>query len=98
MELENVFESKDPKKISDFRLKYSFNIDDYAQEHEDIEEKLYDIKNLIIKYIKPQDNYVIYFKILGQLAHLEDDINDHSEMENKVLIPRVRIMEEAIKN
>jgi regulator of cell morphogenesis and NO signaling len=96
LELESVFDSKDQNKINDFKAKYNFRIDDYAKEHEDIEEKLYDIKNLIIKYIEPKDNYVIYFKILGQLAHLEEDINDHSEMENKVLIPRVRIMEEAI--
>lgn len=98
LELESIYESKEANKIIEFKTKYDFSIDDYAQEHEDIEEKLYDIKNLIIKYIKPQDDYFIYFKILGQLAHLEDDINDHSEMENKVLIPRVRIMEEAIKN
>ncbi len=98
LELENVFDSKEQNKINEFKSKYNFRIDDYAIEHEDIEEKLYDIKNLIIKYISPKDNYIIYFKILGQLAHLEEDINDHSEMENKVLIPRVRIMEKAIYN
>lgn len=96
LELESIYGNKDKKIINKFKSKYNFKIDDYAQDHEDIEEKLYDIKNLIIKYIKPKDNYIIYFKILGQLAHLEDDINDHSEMENKVLIPRVRIMEKAI--
>ncbi len=93
LELEKVFESQNKTEIEAFKQKYTFIIDEYARDHEDIEEKLYDIKNLIIKYIKPQENYVISFKILGQLAHLEDDINDHSEMENKVLIPRVRLME-----
>ncbi len=98
LELEKVSEHKNVAEIAEFKSKYNFTIDDYAKEHEDIEEKLYDIKSLIIKYIKPQEDFIIYYKILGQLAHLEDDINDHSEMENKVLIPRVRLMEEAIKN
>ncbi len=93
LQLEKVYESKDSAEIAKFKSQYTFIIDEYARDHEDIEEKLYDIKSIIIKYITTTKNQVKYYKILGQLAHLEDDINDHSEMENKVLIPRVRIME-----
>ncbi len=96
LDLEKIYTSKNQEVIKAFKEKYNFTIEEYARNHESIEEKLYDIKSLIIKYIKPKDNYIICFKILGQLAHLEDDINDHSDMENKVLIPRVKAMEKAI--
>jgi regulator of cell morphogenesis and NO signaling len=93
LQLEKVYESSNLSDVEKFKSTYGFRIDEYARDHEDIEEKLYDIKNLIIKYISPEDSYVICFKLLGQLAHLEEDIYDHTEMENKVLIPRVRLME-----
>lgn len=93
MDLEKLYESNKMEDIANFTAQYAFRIDEYARDHEDIEEKLYDIKNLIIKYIKPQGDYVTCFKILGQIDHLEEDINDHSKMENKILIPRVRVME-----
>ena len=94
--LEQAYETKDITELEIFLIKHDFKIDEYARNHDNIEEKLYDIKSLIIKYIIPDDNYVSSFKVLGQLAHLEDDINDHSRMENKVLIPRVKKMEELL--
>jgi regulator of cell morphogenesis and NO signaling len=94
--LEQAYETKDITDLELFLIKHNFKIDEYARNHDDIEEKLYDIKSLIIKYITPDNNYVSSFKVLGQLAHLEDDINDHSRMENKVLIPRVKKLEELL--
>ncbi len=93
LKLEEVYESKDSAVMETFRKEFQFTIDEYERDHEDIEEKLYDIKSLIIKYVLPGEDYLTYYKILGQIDHLEQDINDHTEMENKVLIPRVRMME-----
>jgi regulator of cell morphogenesis and NO signaling len=78
-------------------LKY-YRIENYMNEHDNIEDKLFDLKNILIKYLPPQKNYLICYKILGQIDHLERDINDHSLMEEKVLVPRVRLMENAIKS
>ncbi len=98
LKLEEAYNSNDAKIVADFIKNNDFNIDDYTTQHEDIEEKLYDIKNLIIKYISPKENFALSFKILGQLAHLEDDIRDHSEMENKIIVPKVQLMESNILN
>lgn len=98
LKLEEVYNSNDAKMVAEFIKNNDFNIEDYATNHEDIEEKLYDIKNLIIKYISPKENFSLCFKILGQLAHLEDDIRDHSEMENKIMVPKVQHMESNILN
>lgn len=76
----------------------NYQIESYVDEHDNIEDKLYDLKNILIKYLPPQENYLICYKILGQIDHLEKDINDHSAMEEKVLVPRVRLMEMALKS
>ncbi len=97
IELEKVHEQNDAAIIKEFILNNEFIIKDYATQHDNIEEKLYDIKNLIIKYISPKENFSLCFKILGQIAHLEEDIKDHSEMENKIIVPQVAIMETNLK-
>lgn len=74
----------------------NYAIERYVEEHDDIEESLYDLKSLIIKYLPPLKNNILCYKILGQLGHLENDINDHSNMENRVLVPRVLRMEEKL--
>lgn len=76
----------------------NYRIEKYVDEHDNIEDKLFDLKNILIKYLPPQNNKHIVYKILGQIDHLEKDINDHSAMEEKVLVPRVRLMEEKLKS
>jgi regulator of cell morphogenesis and NO signaling len=73
-----------------------YAIERYVEEHDDIEESLFELKSLMIKYLPPINNKTLCYKILGQLGHLERDIKDHSNMENKVLVPRVRMMEEKL--
>ena len=96
LKLENYLQSADksPKAYTEL-MKYQ--IENYAEEHDNIEDKLRELKTIIIKYLPAQNDYVLCYKILGQLDHLEEDMNNHSEMENKVLVPRVQIMEQIQK-
>ena len=97
LKLEKYYKNPDSittKEIQDLK---DYAIIRYADEHNNIEESLYDLKSLIIKYLPPQKNNILCFKILGQLGHLEKDINDHSNMENRVLVPRVSRMEKILK-
>lgn len=67
----------------------AYSMQDYMNEHDNIEEKLYDLKNIIIKYLPPPVNRVLCNTILFELFNLEKDINDHSRIEEKVLVPKV---------
>jgi len=98
IELEKVHNKNNAEAIKHFTENNEFIIKDYATQHDNIEEKLFDIKNLIIKYISPKENFSLCFKILGQIGHLEEDIKDHSEMENKIIVPQVAIMEKNLQN
>lgn len=73
-----------------------YSIDDFANEHDNVEEKLYDLKNIIIKYLPPCPDKPLCNRILMELFRLEKDLNAHAELEDKVLIPKVSIMEETL--
>lgn len=66
------------------------------EDHNNLEEKLYDLKNLIIKFLPPVRRSDILEKLLIELFRLEDDLNDHSRIEDKVLIPKVITLEQKI--
>ncbi len=74
-----------------------YSIDIFEKEHDDIEEKLYDLKNIIIKYLPQPNNKALCQHLLHELFGLEKDINDHSRIEDKVLVPKIRAMEKEIK-
>jgi len=71
---------------------------DYVNEHDNIEEKIYDLKNIIIKYLPPPENIDLCHEIIIQLFNLENDLNDHSRIEEKVLVPKITQMERSLKN
>ncbi|UCG27829.1 MAG: hemerythrin domain-containing protein [Bacteroidales bacterium] len=74
-----------------------YSITDYINEHDNIEEKLFDLKNIIIKYLPPPKNRALCNKVLSELFNLEKDMNDHSRIEEKVLVPKVIVMEKQLR-
>lgn len=72
------------------------SIDKYANDHENVEDKLYDLKNLIIKYLPPAKDYTLSNSILFELFRLERDLNDHARIEETVLVPKVQLIEKQI--
>ncbi len=65
----------------------------YAKEHSDIESKLADLKNILIKYLGKAKDSFLRNQVLEVLFKLENDINDHSRIEDRVLVPMVEHME-----
>ena len=93
--IENAFLSDPPppdlkKRISEY------SINDFAQEHDNVEEKLFDLKNIIIKYLPPCNDKALCNRILMELYRLEKDLNTHASLEDKVLIPKVEEMEKIL--
>jgi regulator of cell morphogenesis and NO signaling len=73
-------------------------INKYAQEHDNVDEKLNDLKNILIKYLPPLQNENLVYNILFELFDLERDVKDHSLIEDKIMVPRVKVIEEYILN
>lgn len=73
-----------------------FQISEYIDNHTNIEEKIFDLKNLIIKYLKLPKPMELSNEIVFELFDFEKDIFDHQRLEEKVLIPKAMIIEENI--
>ncbi len=70
----------------------------YKGEHEELNAALFDLKNIIIKYLPPADNSEITIRILTEIFRLEEDMKDHTHIEDKVLIPKVQNIENELLN
>jgi regulator of cell morphogenesis and NO signaling len=74
-----------------------YSIDDYENEHDNVEDKLYDLQNIIIKYLPPPLDMNLCHTVLMEMFRLESDLYDHARIEDMVLVPKVRFMEKWIE-
>lgn len=74
-----------------------YSVTEYREHHDDIEEKLTDLKTLLIKYMPQKNDQQIRRKLLLCLSELEYDLNIHSQIEETLLIPMVEKMERISK-
>ncbi len=73
-----------------------YSVDVYKQHHDDIEEKLDDLKNLLIKHLPSGDDYPKRRRVIFDLFFLEHDLNVHTRIENDILVPLVMRMEKSL--
>ena len=70
-----------------------FSVKDYRDHHTDIETKLSELRNLLLKHIAIKNDRLIRRKLLFCLFELEYDLNIHSLIEEEILIPLVQMTE-----
>jgi regulator of cell morphogenesis and NO signaling len=66
-----------------------FRIKDFEENHSNIEEKLHDLKNIVIKYLPDSATQQSRINVLNEIFKIENDLCKHSVIENKILIPLV---------
>ncbi len=74
-----------------------YNIHVFEDNHDDVEMKLTDLKNIIIKYLPEAENDDLRRVLLEKLFIFEEDLNRHILIEDKVLIPIVAYYENKAK-
>ena len=94
-EVSREFAENDRKKQGQYG-KYS--IRQFEKEHTNVDEKLNDLKNLLLKYLKPDYDQNHCNEFLFALFQLEQDLKDHARIEDKILVPNVLEMEKQINN
>ncbi len=77
-------------------LKYS--IHSFEKEHTNVDEKLFDLKSIVIKYLAPDYNDRDCNEFLFELFEFERDITDHARIEDAILVPKVMVMEKLLKH
>ncbi len=71
------------KKTCEFRIR------NFEENHSNIEEKLHDLKNIVIKYLPDSAPQQSRINVLNEIFKIENDLCKHSVIENKILIPLV---------
>jgi regulator of cell morphogenesis and NO signaling len=74
-------------------LDADFSVNEYREHHTDIETKLSDLKNLLIKHISLKGDFPLKRKIVKSLFELENDLTIHSTIEELILLPLVDELE-----
>ena len=75
-----------------------YSIRQFEKEHTNVDEKLNDLKNLILKYLKPAYDQNHCNEFLFALFQFEQDLKDHARIEDKILVPKVLELENQINN
>lgn len=73
-----------------------YSIKNYEKEHTDVETEINDLKNLIIKYLEPIYDDNICNEFLVTLFRFEKDLQDHSRIEDIILVPQVAALEKKL--
>ena len=75
----------------------NYSVAEYRDHHDDIEEKLDDLRNLLIEYLPLREGQQVRRKLLFRLHELEHDLKIHSRIEEQILIPLVSCMEDKLR-
>ena len=74
-------------KIIDYEIK------DYKNHHQDIETKLLDLKNLLIKHLTGKNDQVFRRNLLFELFRFERDLRIHTIIEESILVTAIENLE-----
>lgn len=70
-----------------------FSIDSFDDEHNSINEKISDLKNLVMKSLPDECDGSLRMQTLYLICTLEYDLKRHTSVEDDVLVPMVRMLE-----
>lgn len=70
-----------------------YHIDIFEENHTNIDDKLSDLKNILIKYLPDQSALEERMNLIFNIFDFELDLNKHTLLENWILIPKVHKME-----
>jgi len=74
-----------------------YRISDYESHHSNVQEKLGDLRNIVMKYLPRNCDQSQVYTALLRLCILKEDLEKHTIIEDEILIPVVARMEENDK-
>lgn len=74
-----------------------YNIQTFANKHNHIENKLKELKEIIIQYYPEKENDLLN-AVLFDIINCEQDLNSHCLVEDLLFVPAVEKLEEQLKN
>jgi regulator of cell morphogenesis and NO signaling len=82
-----------------FSQKYpGYSIEGFEKEHSNMDDKMDDLKNIIIKYLPPNYDQNRGNAFLLNLFMFDKDLKNHSRIEDHILIPKVKQLEKVLRS
>ena len=81
------------RKLSD-----RYSIATFASKHNQIDAKLKELKNIIIKYYPEKENNNLLNAVLFDIFNCEQDLASHCQVEDYMFVPAVAQMERRLRN
>ena len=73
--------------------KADYNILQYEENHSNVDEKLADLKNILMKYLPRECGTGPVAEVLDIIFLLQDDLRRHTVIEDDILVPLVNRIE-----
>lgn len=83
--------------LSEGRLPEDYSIDLYEENHSDVDEKLNDLKSIVMKYMPPSCDDNLIQNVLVRLYTLENDLAKHTYIEDDLLVPMAAEKEKQLR-
>ena len=74
----------------------TYSIGEFLHTHSDIEGKLNDLLNIVFKYLPPQVDDDNVLDVVYDILRLSEDLKKHTFIEEKIMVPLVKHLENAI--
>ncbi len=94
--IEEMYDAFLNKRDPSLLLK-EYDISIYGEHHDDIEDILKDLKNILIRHLPQKEKGKTRRLVLQQLFELESDLFSHTRIEDEVLIPLVKELENKLR-
>lgn len=74
----------------------SYSIGEFLHTHSDIEGKLDDLLNIVFKYLPPEVDDDNVLDVVYDILRLSEDLKKHTFIEERIMVPLVKHLENAI--
>ena len=78
-------------------LRSEYSMQSFEKEHTNVDDKLNDLENLIIKYLEPTYDDNICNEFLVLLSNFEKDSKDHARIEDNILMAQILEIEKRVQ-
>lgn len=75
-----------------------YSIDIFEERHNDIEGKMTDLKQILLKYVSSEIDQMLIVNTLTELYMSEEELEAHTFIEDHLVIPRVRKIEQDLRS
>lgn len=98
MEYENKSVFKYVNQLLKGKLSEKYNIVAYSSKHSQIDTKLKELKNIIIKYYPEEGNNNLMNSVLFDIFNCEQDLISHCQVEDYMFVPAVARLERRLRD